>query len=227
MSKIIVISVGGSIIAPRGIDVVFLKKFRALILSHIRKGYRFILIAGGGHTSRVYQDAAKKITRISDTMLDWIGIRSTHLNAELLLSMFEAYAHSHIIVNPSKKITWKSKVLIAAGWKPGASTDYDAVLLAKQFNAQRMINLSNIDYVYDKDPTRYKTAQKFSSLEWSVFCSMFPGAWHPGLHAPFDPVAARLAKKLHLEVAVINGTKLKEVDKYLLGKKFIGTRISN
>jgi uridylate kinase len=31
------------------------------------------------------------------------------------------------------------------------STDFDAVMLAKNFGAKKVINLSNIDYAYDKD----------------------------------------------------------------------------
>ena len=53
--KPIIISLGGSIVVPDKIDYNFLKKFRALILKHVKKGKRFVLICGGGATARLYQ----------------------------------------------------------------------------------------------------------------------------------------------------------------------------
>ena len=58
--KIVVISLGGSIIAPpEGIDIKFLQNFKKLILSFVKKGMRFIIVCGGGSTARRYQAAAK------------------------------------------------------------------------------------------------------------------------------------------------------------------------
>ncbi|MCX6710850.1 MAG: UMP kinase, partial [Candidatus Woesearchaeota archaeon] len=60
-NETVVISLGGSIIVPEDIDVQFLKRFRNTILKHIRRGKRFIIIAGGGRTARIYMNAAEKI----------------------------------------------------------------------------------------------------------------------------------------------------------------------
>ncbi|MBP9760005.1 MAG: hypothetical protein KBD24_01410 [Candidatus Pacebacteria bacterium] len=55
---------------------------------------------------------------------------------------------------------------------------------------------------------------------------LYPGTdWDPGLSSPFDPIAAREAEKCGIEVAIINGTKLKQVEKYVAGEKFIGTKV--
>jgi uridylate kinase len=70
-----ILSVGGSIIIPKtGFDIKFLKKFRAMILARVKKGEKFVLVIGGGATCRVYQDALKKTTKISNVDLDWLGI---------------------------------------------------------------------------------------------------------------------------------------------------------
>jgi uridylate kinase len=45
------------------------------------------------------------------------------------------------------------------------------------------------------------------------------------LNAPFDPVAAKLAKQLKLEVAILNGNNLSNLKDYFSGKKFKGTLI--
>lgn len=222
----IIVSVGGSLIVPDGIDTDFLKRFKALILEKIEAGYAFTIITGGGKVCRRYQEAANSITPLSRQDLDWLGIHVTRLNAQLLRNIFSGYAHPQIIKNPTIDIEVDEPVLIAAGWQPGCSTDYDAVLIAKNLGARRIVNLSNIDYVYDSDPRTNPNAKKFERLSWSDFRRLIPPEWDPGLSSPFDPVAAREAEALGIEVAIINGEKLGEFSNYLDGKQFAGTIIS-
>lgn len=223
--KLIVLSVGGSLIVPEGIDTGFLKSFKELILEHITQGYRFVIICGGGRTARNYQAAAKEVTDLTREDVDWIGIHSTRLNAHLLRTVFHKEAHPRIIKNPYEDFQWKESVLVAAGWRPGCSTDYDAVLLARNLQATTLINLSNIDYVYDSDPRTNPTAQRIEHISWPAFRTLIPEEWDPGLNAPFDPVAAREAEKIGLEVVVMNGKNLNNLKLYLAKAPFQGTVI--
>lgn len=222
----VVVSVGGSLIVPDAIDVDFLTRFKTLILEKVQRGFTFSIIAGGGKTARRYQDAANAVTPLSRQDLDWIGIHSTRLNAQLLRNIFVGYAHSQIIKNPTIDIDAEEPLIIAAGWQPGCSTDYDAVLVAKNIGASRLVNLSNIDYVYDSDPKKNPNAKKIERMAWVDFRKVIPEEWDPGLSSPFDPVAAKEAESLGLEVAIINGARLEEFSNYLDGKPFIGTVIS-
>jgi uridylate kinase len=104
--EIIVVSLGGSLIAPKdGIDSVFLKKFRELIISLIKKGKKFVIITGGGNTARVYQQAANKVTVLTKDDQDWLGVHSTRLNAHLIKTIFRKYAHPRINKNPAPRPT--------------------------------------------------------------------------------------------------------------------------
>lgn len=226
-NETIVISVGGSLIVPDTIDTRFLKKLKQLIQKHIAHNTRFLIISGGGKTARSYQAAGNAVTKLSDTDLDWIGIHATRLNAHLLRAIFFKEAHPVIITNPLKDaLPKKSHLIIAAGFQPGGSTDLRAVQLAKRLHATKLINLTNTDGVYDKDPKKHKTAQRFGVLSWRDFRALLPKKWDPGLSAPFDPVAAAEAEKLGLEVLILNGNKLNEFEKALKGKSFLGTRVS-
>lgn len=224
----VVISVGGSLIAPKeGIDTTFLKKLRRFIEKEIEAGKKFVIITGGGRTARDYQDAARKVSKLTDEDLDWLGLHATRLNGHLVRTIFRDTAHPVMITNPDEvqDVPKSAKLIVAAGYRPGASTDLRAVQIAAHLGAKRLINLSNIDYAYDKDPNKFKSAVAIKESSWSDFRALLPADWDPGLSSPFDPIAAREADKLGMEVAIINGTKLGEVRKYLEGKKFVGTQV--
>jgi uridylate kinase len=223
----IVVSVGGSLIVPNEIDTLFLKSFRTLVLDHLRRGVSFFIITGGGKTARRYQEAAHLVRGdLHPDDLDWLGIHSTRLNAHLMRSLFLEEAQARIVKNPTRKFTPRASVIIGAGWKPGWSTDYCAVMAAKHLGAKKMINLSNIDYVYTADPRKDDTATPIEKIGWEEFRKLIPDHWDPGLSSPFDPVAAKEAQAAGIEVAVINGNKLGEFEKYLKGDHFTGTVIS-
>jgi len=222
-----ILSVGGSIIIPpSGFNISFLKKFRTLMLKHVRKGTKLILVVGGGATCRVYQQAAAKVTKLTHEDLDWIGIYTTIYNARFVQKMFKGYAAADIVTDPTKKVKTTKPIIIGAGNEPGHSTDMDAVLLAKTYGASEVINLSNIEYVYDKDPNKFKGAKKIKETDWKTFRRDVVGSkWNPGKSAPFDPIASREAEKMGLRVSILKGTNLKEVDNVLSGRKFRGTVI--
>lgn len=227
--KTIIISLGGSLIVPDQIDWKFIKKFKNIIEEKIKLGYRFIIITGGGKTARRYIEAGGKIGGVDREDKDWLGIHTTRLNAHFIRTIFKKYAHPTINKNPydlESFVKARESILVAAGYRPGNSTDYIAVLLAKQFEAKKIVNLSNIDYVYDKDPKKYADAKKIETICWDDFKKIVGDTWDPGANVPFDPVASKMAAKEKMEVAILNGNKILNFKKYLEGKKFIGTKIN-
>lgn len=225
----IVMSVGGSLIVPDQIDTKFLSSLRDLIVTETAAGRRFILIAGGGKTARRYQDAAAAVAPMENEDLDWLGLHATRLNGHLLLTIFRDLAHRVMVTNPDDvlDVPPEADLIIAAGYRPGASTDLRAVQIADRVGAHKVVNLSNIEYVYTDDPRTNPEAQKIEDITWSEFRALIPEEWDPGLSSPFDPVAAREAQDKDIEVACIDGSKLSSLRNYLDGKPFTGTRIHN
>jgi len=226
-SKLIIISLGGSLIVPNGgIDVKFCIEFNQFIRQQIALKRRFFIVVGGGATARHYIEAARKtVGKITNWDLDWLGIHSTRLNAHLIKTIFHDLAHPRVVANYEKKIkNQKEPLVIAAGWKPGFSTDYDAVFLAREYHVSTLINMSDITSVYDKDPHRFPDAQPLSTISWDDFEKLVGEKWSPGYSFPFDPIATKLAKKLKLTVYIV-GKDLKNLNKLLSGKKFLGTVI--
>ena len=221
--KALVISLGGSIIVPAGIDSDFLKRFREIILG--LEQARFVIICGGGKICRNYQNAAKEMAGISKEDLDWIGIQATRLNAELVRSIFGETAYKKVIHDPHEEIDNSKRIVIGAGFEPGSSTDLRAVQMAERFNAGKVVNMSNIDYVYDDDPKKNPHAKKLTSITWADFRKLVGNEWSPGLNMPFDPIASKEAEKLGLEVVII-GNEISNLKRVLKGESFNGTTIS-
>lgn len=223
----IVISIGGALIAPNEVDAEFLSRLNTFVREHVKKGRRFFLVAGGGKTARKYRDAGKSVIgSMTEDDLDWLGIHATRLNAHLVRTIFEDIAHPRIIENYDKRLRdWEEPVVIGSGWKPGWSTDYDAVVLARDYGANLVINLSNIQYVCDSDPRENPHAKPIEKMTWEEMEKLLPSEWAPGINAPFDPVAAQLAKKLGLTVIVTNGD-FENLTHILDGESFKGTVIT-
>lgn len=225
----VVFSVGGSLIVPGNgdgtPDTTFLENLRTFTHKMVRDGYRMVFIAGGGKTARLYQKSLHQLVDVTPDDEDWIGIHATRLNGQLLKIALKDETAEFVVTNPNEFPETEKPVVIGAGYKPGASTDLRAVQIAEKIGATKLINLSNIDYAYTDDPNENVHAVKIEKMSWDEFISLIPDTWSPGLSSPFDPIASREAKEAGIEVAIINGTKLEEVEKYLNGESFIGSVI--
>ncbi len=221
----IIIALGGSIIVPNEINTNFLKKFRKLILKFTKQGKKFIIVAGGGKIARNYQKAASQIIKITHEDLDWIGIHATRINAHLLRTIFFKESYPIILDNPYKAIHTRKSIIIASGWRPGWSTDYISILLAKRFGAKEAIIAGRPPYVYTKDFLKYKDAKPIKRIDWKSYRKIIGSRWIPGMPAPVDPIGAKLAQKTKLKAIIIQGTNLKNLENLLAGKKLKGTVI--
>jgi len=222
----IVISLGGSLVVPDKIDSVFLKKFYSFIVARVHTGDRFINIVGGGKTARHYQRAAREVTSLTDIDVDWLGIHSTRLNAHLLRTIFRKYAYLRLItrkqdINPRIR----KPIIIGSGFRPGSSTDYRAVQLAHAYGAKTILNLSNIDWVYTKDPRKYKSAKRINRMNWKEFRKMVGNTWDPGANVPFDPVASKWAQRWGIRVVITRGSDMKNLKLIIEDKPARGTVI--
>ncbi len=219
----VIISLGGSLVAPEDIDVKFLKSFKKALQPHIKK-YQFLIVVGGGKPARQYQKAMADLGA-NNQEKDWVGIRLSRANAKVVWQAFASQASREIITDPTKKISSNKPILLGAGYKPGFSTDYVSVLAAKTWGVKTIINLSNVDYVYDKNPNKFKGAKPFKEIRWKDFRKIVGNKWSPGLNMPFDPRASQLAERMKLKVVMIGGRNLKSFENFLGEKPFKGTTI--
>ena len=226
-----VLSVGGSIVVPEFPDSEFLKKFSTLVRDWLSKDEqrKLILVVGGGGPARIYQNAYKEIidNTSDNSQADWIGIMATRLNAQLLKAIFSDLCTQDVVYDPTAVSEISGRILIAAGWKPGFSTDTDAIYLAEQFNAKVVVNLSNIEKVYTDDPKKNPEAKPLDSISWKDFRKMVGDEWTPGKNCPFDPIASKRAESADIDVICAGGKDIANIEKILNDQEFFGTKISN
>ncbi len=226
----IVMSIGGSLVVPDGgIDTKFLSELNKFVREQLAKNpnRQFFLIVGGGTIARKYRDAGQQVIghELTRDDLDWLGIHATKLNAHLIRTIFRDIAHPYIIKHYEIIRKAEEPVVVAAGWKPGWSTDFDAVLLCEDYGVKQMINLSNVEQVYNSDPRQNPNAKPIDKISWKDFRKLVGDEWIPGMNAPFDPVAARKAEELGIKVAVMSGHDFDNIRNYFNGEKFLGTVI--
>lgn len=226
----LVISVGGSLIVPNGgINTNFLTKFNQFIREQLSRqpAGQFFLVSGGGQTAKHYIDAGQQVVhrKLTADDLDWLGIHASRMNAHLIRTIFRDIAHPKVIKHYEIILKVTEPIAVAAGWKPGWSTDYCAVMLCQDYQISTVVNLSNIDQAYDKDPKKFPDAKPIEKISWTDFRKIVGNTWVPRMNAPFDPIASKLAQELGVKVVILNGRNFENLQNYFEGKKFVGTVI--
>lgn len=227
-----VLSVGGSIVAPDKPDFDFLDKFSKTIRNWLLQdsSRKIIMVIGGGAPARDYQNAYRKVCDLrkapaKNDEADWIGIMATRLNAQLVRAVFEDLCPNPVVYDPTTVDMFGGQILVAAGWKPGFSTDNDAVVLAERFSGNLVVNLSNIAKVYTDDPKKNPEARPIDSISWEDFIKIVGTEWVPGKNTPFDPIASQRAQKAGIRVICAAGKDIENLENILNGKDFKGTVI--
>lgn len=227
----IVISLGGSLmVGEHGVNVCYLKKFIALIQSEVRRGKRFLIVCGGGYPARMYHQALRELhPKASGVEFHRVGLRATRVNAELLRAAFGNFAHPTILIDDQVgRVKLVRPIAIAGGGAPGRSTDYAAVLWAHRYGVTTVYNLTNVDGVYSSDPHKDRHAKHFDTLTWTQYQKVLGmKTWVANDHAPFDPLASRLAAHNGISAIILDGRNLLNFSRALRGQSFHGTAIGN
>lgn len=227
MTKL-VISLGGSFVSPQSAQdqtqtAAMLDKYIAW-LKHLSHNHLVAVIVGGGHRARAAIAAAKKNNpAITNHDLDEIGIQATRYNADWLRE--QCGVSSPLITDPNIELPAQPGLWFGGGWIPGRSTDHSAVRLAISNGVSLVTNISNISYLYNKDPKKFSDAHILTTATWDELKTIVGDTWEPGLNVPFDPMATQIAAEHHLTVNIVNGWDWESVQNAVTGKPFQGTVI--
>lgn len=226
--KVIVLSVGGSLIIPDKVNFYFLDRLKNTLQKNY-KTHKFIIVTGGGSTARKYIEALKKEGK-SKKELSMAGIRATRTNAQFLMQFFGKQANSQLPKNmlQVKSNLSKNNVVIcgALRFTKDSTSDSTAASLANYFNSE-FINLTNVKGLYSSNPLTNKKAKFIPKISWHDFNKITQKIkFKAGQHFVLDQKAAEIIYK-HKIPTYILGPELSNLSKVLKGKRFTGTFIKN
>ena len=224
--KVIVLSLGGSLIVPDKIDLDFLKEFRKTIQKNTRNT-KFVIVCGGGSVARKYISALREDNK-KEYLQDLVGISVTRLNARLLAYLFGKNPEWEIPQDEKhvKTLLAKNDIVFCGGlrYSPDQTSDTTAVKLAN-FLKTDFANLTNVKGLYDKNPREFKDAKFIERCSINEFNKIVMSiSQKPGMHAPVDHSAMKIIKKHNIKTTIL-GKDMKNFDNFLNGKEFVGSVI--
>lgn len=228
MKKLIVISLGGSLIVPDKINLEILREFKKIILKNSHK-YKFLIVCGGGKTARNYMNAFENERIKNKEYFEClIGISVTRLNARFMTYFFgkdEKYGMAHEIKDIEERIK-KQDIIFTGGihYEEKETSDSTAAKLARHFKTE-FINLTNVKGLFDKDPKKFKNAKFIPEISHKDFLNIAKKIkYKPGMHFILDKKAAKTIKKYNIKTYIL-GQDMKQFDNLLNNKHFVGTVI--
>jgi len=221
----IAISLGGSLLTGKNtktptLDPETYTCYAKAINRLHKEGHQIMVVCGGGNHARYFIDQAKQLDATRN-LQDNLGIKSTHINALLFMAALGDTADQTRIYQRSSDLNHapSDKILVGGGYKPGSSTDYRAVIFAGKMKADLIINATDIDGVYTKNPNIHPDAEKLPELTCLRLEEIIKQNTRqaPGEYGLFDLKGVRLAKKLKIPLIILDGTNPDEIIRAVKG----------
>lgn len=225
----VVLKMGGSLIQDERGDI-RVEKFAeyAKVILKLREENIEItsIIVGGGKTARKYIEAARKLGA-AEGLSDEIGIRAAQLNAQIMVGALDRAAYPTIpdTLQEVAEATATGKIVVVGGLQPGQSTNAVAALVAERVKADILINATNVDGVYTRDPKKDPRAEKLDQVTINEIQEIINDkAFFAGKYELFDMVALKILERSKITTWIINGEDPENILRIIAGEK-IGTRI--
>ncbi len=170
---------------------------------------RLVVITGGGKTARKYVELGKELG-VSNAWLDLLGIEASRLNALLLAASLGELAYTPIPRSVDEVLQGLStgKVVILGGLHPGQSTNAVSAMIAELVRADLLINATNVDGVYDRDPSKYPGAKPLKEVSIQQLAEMLRSQdFRPGHYELLDTVALKVVARSKIRLVFVNAFK--------------------
>ncbi len=226
--KVIVLSLGGSLIIPEDINIDYLVNFKKIILKNTLN-HKFLIVCGGGSIARKYINSLEKI-KVNKELQSFAGISTTRMNARFMSYFFginQKYGIPHTIKKLKQYLNKQDIVFCGAlEYKPDQTSDSTSAQIAEKLRCS-FINLTNVKGLYDKNPKENKNAKLIKEISWEEFYQIANKIkFKPGQHFVLDQKAAKIIKENKIPT-YITGENLKELENLLQNKEFNGTKIGD
>ncbi len=215
--------------AERGVDFKLLDKI-AIEIRKIRKaGAEVAIVIGGGNYWRYRDFKDSNLDRVNS---DYLGMLATVINCVALQDELKHYGLKAQVLSalPIEKIVEdfsarrgrelldQGVVVICAGGtgNPFCTTDSAAALRAGELHCEVVLKATNVDFVYDKDPRKFRDAKPYKKISYDEVLERRLGVMDLG--------AIATAREAQLPIVVFNLNRPANMLEILSGKN-IGTFI--
>ena len=233
--KNIVIKIGGSLLftEDKKLNNEKIQNF-SQIFKKAKYSGTHVIVCGGGIIAREYISAVRSF-KGSEALCDIFGIELSRINAKLIISKFSGAAYPQVpkTMEELSKALLFDKIILMGGLQPGQSTTSVALEVAEFIRADKLVILTDVDGIYDKDPKKFKDAKLFDQLNYNdlqkiILKSSEASQAAAGEYRIFDTVSLQILKRSKIKTLVISGREFNEFRKFWNGKKdIIGTVISD
>jgi len=222
-----VIKIGGSLLFHRGhFHTSRFIEYANIINELLEQGYEFALVVGGGALAKklISQGIAVGADKVAQ---DRLGIVATWVNAQLMIAAIGGQAYHFPIMSEHQlnEVIAAGQVPVIGGLVPGQSTNAVAVRVAEIIQAPIVVNMTDVNGVYDKDPKRFKSAKLLPEVtidQMNGIISQLSSS--PGTHPLFDKRALELVKRACIEVWFVNGQEPRNLLHALI-HQVVGTKL--
>jgi uridylate kinase len=219
----VVVSVGGSIVISDEPNIQYLQNL-ASVLKRVSNTCQLYVIVGGGKIARRYITLGRDLG-FDEDHLDQLGIDVTRVNARVIAYLLGT-SNTEIPHTTDEAMKVKKPIVIMGGTDPKHSTDTVGAELAEKTRAVRFVNATNVDGIYDKDPNKYSDAIQLKEVSIDTLITQYGTSWGTaGKNIFMDEPALAIIKRSKIPTFVVNGKRLEQLEKSLLGQSFDGTRI--
>lgn len=221
----VVVKLGGHLF-PTKLDTGQIAAFSNAITELHSSGHRIVVVTGGGRVARKYIDAARMLGA-SEFTCDLLGIAISRVNAQLFITSLGKVAYPQPVTSLEEalKMSDSDKIIVLGGLQPGQSTNAVAGLIAEAYQADLLVNATDVDGVYTADPDEDSHAKKLDVIRTDALLQLLLSKrLEAGSYVLFDPVAIKIVERSRIPTRIIDGRKPANLFAAIQGKN-VGTLI--
>ncbi|HDM92667.1 MAG TPA: UMP kinase [Candidatus Korarchaeota archaeon] len=197
---------GGIVFDRAKEDQTILDAYRDIIIRLVEKGYKLIVVAGGGRLAREYIESASRYG-VNKAFLDYIGIMATRLNAALVIASLWSRAYPRVPETYEEALSGIHgyDVVVMGGMAPAQSTDAVAAVMSEMTNSKLMIKATGAKGVYDRPPEE-PGATFIPRITYKDLLKIVQRyQFEPGKYELLDPIAIKVLERSKVRCIILNG----------------------
>jgi len=224
-----VLKIGGSLLfdSAKEINLDQFSNLAQVINQLKHEGHEMVIVIGGGFLAKKLVERGKALGANRDS-LDQLGIAATWVCAQLMIAALGDDVHVTPIMTEEQlmELIETEELLVLGGLQPGQSTNAVAARVAEIMEAQVLVNVTDVDGVYDSDPRQSLEAKLLSEITLSELRDIVSSLTNePGAYPLFDRRALDIIERAGIEIWFVNGKDPHNILQAINTGK-IGTRVT-